>query len=655
MSAERPWIEANQARLLAGMAELRELLARHANPDADPDGAAAERARVEEQMAIAAMPSPAALDAVAESFGLSAFERRLLLLCAAAELDAEMGRLCATAQGQAGRGLPTFSLALAALPDPQWHALAPSSPLRFWRLIEVLPGDTLAASPLRIDERVLHHLVGLNGLDERVRPLIHACEPARVPPVSHRAIVDRLVSLWLAEGVGPESAVAELCGEDDDACRAIAANACAAAGMPLFLVYAADLPTSLAELDLLARLWEREAAFRGCTLLIDAHDDDRDALRSAALFAERLHCLVAVSARQLVPLRARVAISIDVPPPASSELADVWADALGDARHRLDGQVGDVVTQFRLDSDRIRAASKQVRLTLAAGGKLAPRLLWDACRVQARPRLDALAQRIEARATWDDLILPTAQKEILRQIQANVAQRATVYETWGFAERGGRGLGISAVFAGASGTGKTMAAEVLALELGLDLYRIDLSQVVSKYIGETEKNLARVFSAADGGGAVLLFDEADALFGKRSEVKDSHDRYANIEVSYLLQRMEAYRGLAILTTNRKSAIDPAFLRRLRFIVQFPFPDSTQRAEIWRRVFPTRTPTEGLDADRLAQLDVAGGHIRNIALNAAFLAAAAGEPVRMAHVRRAAQAEYAKLEKPITEAELAGWR
>ena len=199
-----------------------------------------------------------------------------------------------------------------------------------------------------------------------------------------------------------------------------------------------------------------------------------------------------------------------------------------------------------------------------------------------------------------------------------------------------------------------MAAEVLAGELSLDLYRIDLSSVVSKYIGETEKNLRRVFDAADTGGAILLFDEADALFGKRSDVKDSHDRYANIEVSYLLQRMEAYRGLAILTTNMRSALDAAFLRRLRFIVQFPFPDAIQRAQIWRQVFPKNAPTCGLNPDRLAQLNVAGGNIRNMALTAAFIAADRNEPVGMSHVLLAARSEYAKLEKPLTESEIAEW-
>jgi SpoVK/Ycf46/Vps4 family AAA+-type ATPase len=268
--------------------------------------------------------------------------------------------------------------------------------------------------------------------------------------------------------------------------------------------------------------------------------------------------------------------------------------------------------------------------------------------------LDELAQRIPPNATWEDLVLPPAQAEMLREIAAHLRQRATVYQTWGFAAKNTRGLGISALFAGGSGTGKTLAAEVLAQELHLDLYRIDLSSVVSKYIGETEKNLRRVFDAAEESGVILLFDEADALFGKRSEVKDSHDRYANIEVSYLLQRMESYPGLAIMTTNLKSSIDTAFLRRIRFVVQFPFPDATQRAEIWRRVYPVNTPTDGLDTKKLAQLSVAGGNIRNIALNAAFLAADADEPVQMKHLLRAARTEYAKLEKSLTEAEIGGW-
>jgi SpoVK/Ycf46/Vps4 family AAA+-type ATPase len=227
--------------------------------------------------------------------------------------------------------------------------------------------------------------------------------------------------------------------------------------------------------------------------------------------------------------------------------------------------------------------------------------------------VDALAQRIEAIADWNDLVLPEAQLSVLREVATHVRQRERVYDDWGFAAKSARGLGISALFAGPPGTGKTTAAEVLARELKVDLYRVDLSGIVSKYIGETEKNLNRLFSAAEGTNVVLLFDEADALFGKRSEVKDSHDRYANIEISYLLQRMESYTGLAILTSNMKQAIDPSFLRRIRFVAHFPFPGTDAREAIWRGVFPARTPTADLDFARLAQLNVSGGNIRNIAL------------------------------------------
>jgi SpoVK/Ycf46/Vps4 family AAA+-type ATPase len=228
-----------------------------------------------------------------------------------------------------------------------------------------------------------------------------------------------------------------------------------------------------------------------------------------------------------------------------------------------------------------------------------------------------------------------------------------VYESWGFGARLPRGRGISALFSGPSGTGKTMAAEVLAKHLKIDLYRIDLAGVVSKYIGETEKNLRNVFEAAEQTGAILFFDEADALFGKRSEVKDSHDRYANIEVNYLLQRMEDYRGLAILCTNRRAALDRAFLRRLRFVVEFPFPDWSHRRLIWQKVFPSEAPVGALDFEALSRMEISGGNIRNVALNAAFLAAGEKSQIGMDHVLHAARREYAKIDKLLTEAEFGG--
>jgi SpoVK/Ycf46/Vps4 family AAA+-type ATPase len=333
----------------------------------------------------------------------------------------------------------------------------------------------------------------------------------------------------------------------------------------------------------------------------------------------------------------------------------LWQRALGSKPGTVNGGYLALVSQFDLGMSAIHAAAREALGRQALyGDQSKADDLWAACRSQARPALANLAQPIEPRATWKDLVLPASKVETLRQIAVQVRQRYKVYEEWGFAAKSARGLGISTLFSGPSGTGKTMAAEVLANELQLDLFRIDLSSAVSKYIGETEKNLRRIFDAAEAGGAILLFDEADALFGRRSEVKDSHDRYANVEISYLLQRMEDYRGLAILTSNIKTALDTAFQRRIRFIVPFPFPDAKQRAEIWHKSFPNDTPRDGLNLNKLARLNVAGGHIRNIAMNAAFCAADDGGAVQMQHILSAARSEYAKMEKPLTEAEIRGW-
>jgi SpoVK/Ycf46/Vps4 family AAA+-type ATPase len=346
---------------------------------------------------------------------------------------------------------------------------------------------------------------------------------------------------------------------------------------------------------------------------------------------------------------------VEVRRPTVDEQLGLWNHALGPLASDLFAELAALVAQFPLDVDEIERAGRAVVADESprAGETLAARL-WRTCRAQARQPLHRLAQHIESSAEWRDLVLPDDSLRALREIATHVRQRAKVYGAWGFAARGPRGLGLSALFAGPSGTGKTLAAEVIARELNFDLFRIDLSQVVSKYIGETEKNLSAVFDAAEQAGAILLFDEADALFGKRSEVKDSHDRYANIEVSYLLQRMEAYRGLAILTTNQRAALDTAFSRRLRFVVSFPFPDADLRERIWERIFPAHTPTVGLDFAKLARLGVAGGNIRNIALNAAFLAADANEAVHMKHLLVAARGECVKIEKSLTSAEIGGW-
>jgi vesicle-fusing ATPase len=331
----------------------------------------------------------------------------------------------------------------------------------------------------------------------------------------------------------------------------------------------------------------------------------------------------------------------------------LWGEWLGTpVPADVETAVEEIAQHFRLGA---RAVAGIAREMVVSAGPDEPDVdvaaaLRRLCRERARVRLDGLAQRIAPEATWDDLVLPAGHLELLHDIARHVRHRTQVYERWGFAERESRGLGVTALFAGESGTGKTLAAEVLAADLGLDLYRIDLSATVSKYIGETEKNIRRLFDAAEASGAVLLFDEADALFGKRGEVKDGHDRYANLEVAYLLQRMESYHGLAILTTNMRSHIDRAFLRRLRFVIQFPFPDRDQRADIWRRVFPAAAPLHGIDPDALARMTVPGGSIRSIALSAAFAAAEDGTPVTVDHVMRAARVEYAKSERSLTDAE-----
>jgi hypothetical protein len=657
------WAEANQRHLLAALAGVRRALARHAArstdgpapaDDADDPGISPEAA--------AAMSAPPALARLCTTFRLSPFERDVMLLCAGVELDATFPALCASSHGDSTRAYPTFSLALAALPGAHWSALTPDAPLRHWRLVEVASGGSLTTSALRIEERVLHFLAGVEHLDERLAGLVERLGPTDDPVPSQRTLVERLVTVWSRTLATADVPVVQLCGDETAGKRAVAAAACRALGLQLGVMSGHVVPAVPVEMETLIRLWEREAALSATALMLDCdHLDPADVARAVGItrLISRLRAPLIFTGRDRRSIPDRSVVTFDVQKPSVSEQLGLWRAALGPGAAGLNGRLDAIVAQFRLSTPSIRAACAEAVGRLGTGGGAAhagpaaagppqPDLLWDACRTQVRSRLDDLAQRIEPAATWDDLVLSDAQRQILGEMAVHVRQRTTVYEHWGFAAKGARGLGISALFAGPSGTGKTMAAEVLANDLRLDLYRIDLSQVVSKYIGETEKNLRRVFDAAEDGGAILLFDEADALFGKRGEVKDSHDRYANIEVSYLLQRIETYRGLAILTTNMKSALDQAFLRRLRFIIHFPFPDFTDRAAIWRRIFPTRTPTEGLEPERLARLDLAGGNIRNVALHAAFLAAEAGQPVAMAHVVRAARAEYAKLEKPFAE-------
>jgi hypothetical protein len=618
------WSGANQAYLASALAEVRAAVA--GGPAAEPPEWTDE--------------GEPALESLVRAARLSQFERGTLLLCAGVELDAAFAEVC---------GQPTFGVALAALPEAHWSALAPAAPLRHWRMVELGQGS-LTSAPLKIDERILHYLVGIHFLDQRLEGIVGPPVPPSDLPPSHRLVADSVAETWLREEAATPI---ELLGPDAGAKAAVAAAACARLGIGLRTLSASAIPAAAVEQEGLRRLWTREVLLDSPALLVDCEGVESGETGDAAVaFVEQIRVPVLVATAEPLRRLRRPVVRFDVGRPTAAEQRTIWAETFASEGVPLNGSLDALVAQFDLGTRALEGARLQAAARHA--GEPPATRLWDACRAQARARLDDLAQRIEPTADWDDLVLPESQRDLLRVVAAHARHRVQVYERWGFAARSTRGLGISALFVGASGTGKTMAAEVLARELRLDLYRIDLSSVVSKYIGETEKNLRRVFDAAEESGAILLFDEADALFGKRTEVKDSHDRYANIEVSYLLQRMEAYRGLAILTTNFRTALDDAFLRRLRFIVDFPFPTAAHRAEIWRRIFPEATPTAGLDVDRLARLSLPGGNVRNIAMNAAFFAAEAGSPVDMSHLLRAARAEYAKLEKPLAGTEIGGW-
>jgi len=593
-----------------------------------------------------------ALTLLSQRLGLSEFERQTLLLCAAMEFDTRTGALCARAQGDAGKPYPTFGLAMALFDEPAWDALSPERPLRYWRLLEInQPGtQPLIAAALKVDERIVNYLKGANYLDDRLAPLV-SFVPAGADdlPPSHQHIAAALMRRLNAAAASGSLPVVQLLGTDGASKSLIARHVATELGLGLYRMTADAVPTAIPDQDTFQRLWQRESALLPLALHIDAVDADRVGAHGAAIqrLLGRLGGVVMLDVREPWPSLGRDSLPVDVAKPTSAEQKATWIEALGaDAAAHAERPA----THFNFGVSTIRRLAADALVATANDRAGLAEVLWANCLGRARPTLDQLAQLVDAKARWDDLQLPVAEKAQLRQIADQVEQRRTVYDDWGFRERMNRGLGISVLFAGESGTGKTMAAEVIANELGLLLYRIDLSAVVNKYIGETEKNLRRLFDAAEDGGAILLFDEADALFGKRSEVKDSHDRYSNIEVNYLLQRMEAFRGLAILATNMKSALDSAFLRRLRFIVKFPFPGQAERKAIWQKALPSGVETGALDFDRLARLNLSGGSIHSIALNAAFLAARAGMPVTMQMMLDAARSEFRKLEKPVNESE-----
>jgi ATPase family associated with various cellular activities (AAA) len=611
-------------------------------------------------LSAAEMEPPPALLMLREMFGMTQFEQDVLFLCAAMELDTRISGFCNQIQDDRNCPYPTFALALSLFDNPVRNVISPERPLRYWRLLEIHQSGVqpLITSPLRIDERIVNYIQGMNYLDDRLQSLLvplaarDASASKEIPlPPSQQAIVDTILEQLNAVGSSQWFPIIQVVGPDVASKQMVAQQVTRTWQMPLYRMLVELLPNHAADLETLTRLWQRESRMMPVALYLDIQALGGGAPKDETLAALRQFLgscdgLFFLDVREQGLAIDQEMLTVEVAKPTALEQRQAWSEALG-----IDAQESPALlsNQFSLNLGEIWSIAQSVLVQkIEKKDSETPLKLWNACLVRTRPRLDTLAQRLDAKAQWEDIVLPSEELGMLHQIAAQVRHRSTVYDDWGFRRRMNRGLGVSVLFAGESGTGKTMAAEVIANELRLNLYRIDLSTVVSKYIGETEKNLHKLFDAAEDGGAILFFDEADSLFGKRSEVKDSHDRYANIEVNYLLQRIESFGGLAILATNLKSSIDLAFLRRLRFVINFPFPSVESQKQLWQKIFPPKTPIMELDYEHLGKLNLTGGSIHSIAVNAAFLAVQNQEKVEISHILTIARKEFRKLERSIYE-------
>lgn len=639
---------------------------------------AAQQVLIQEaQQSALACGGPPALDILGRLFRLESFERDVLLLALAPSVDPSFERLYGYVLDDATQKFPTITLAIQVFGNhhgdtvPAWHRwphFAPDAPLQRFRLLHVDASSSwhLAGQPLRITRRMADYLLGVNHLDEQLSFLARQISGQGALGRDQEETVDlleRRLQNWNDRGHMP---AIQLTGDANAGHKAIARELCERVGISLYAIDIGMLSAMGADRQAYFRLLERESLLLPCAYFLDCMEYDaanRVELSRVVELLNHVQAFTIIAAREPVQSERRL-ISIHLSGTEAASQSSVWkADlaALINARHlqdqsgTIDAMLARLVQQFRFSPQQIHRVVQEACDAAGLRDPEAPVLesrdLWLTARAHASRSMDGLAEKIVARRSLSELVLPVEQLQQIQELASQVEQRSQVYEQWGFGEKLNRGRGIAALFAGPSGTGKTMAAEALAHHLDLDLYRIDLASVISKYIGETEKNLRRLFEAAEAGGAILFFDEADALFGKRSEVRDSHDRYANIEINYLLQRMEDYRGLAILATNRKSLLDQAFLRRLRFLVDFPFPSPADRSRIWQGAFPAQADVGPLDYTALAKLEISGGNISNIALNAAFLAAAQGSRINMDHVFTAARREYVKIDKLIVESEL----
>jgi adenylate kinase family enzyme len=582
----------------------------------------------------------------AQRLGLDALDAAVLAVCAAPELHPRYGRLYAYLQDDVTKRLPSPRLVASLLSGDQVDArdvldcFAPTRRLMRVGALRLLTADDavpLADRSVKLADRLAAFLLGAGpGLSETSAPVTLRRVPVDRRLAGRADVVDEVARSLAAETRLPLI----VCGPD------AATILATAAGTPLVLLDVRDLerPGALADASLACALEHALLCFDG---LGDLTPTERARLLDRIEARADRSVLLARTRSEAQALGERPALLVDVPFPSFAERRETWEGLTGE-------QAIDVAAKFRLSVEQIRAAAEVSRI--AAGGRGLARPEPDDLDLGARhassSKLGDLATRLVPGYRWDDLVLPERQRDLLHSIQAYLRHRDRVLSEWGYEQTVARTQGMKVLFAGESGTGKTMAAQVLAAELGLELFRVDLATVVSKYIGETEKHLERIFTAADGSNAILFFDEADALFGKRSEVSDAHDRYANIEVAYLLQRMEAYPGAVILATNFKRNIDDAFIRRLDFVVDFPFPEIADRKRIWRLVLPAQAPVaDDLDLDFLAtQFKLSGGGIRNCSLAAAFRAADEGSAIGMRHLVRAVAQEYGKQGRLTLEAD-----
>ncbi|BCW71112.1 ATP-binding protein [Arthrobacter sp. NicSoilB8] len=579
------------------------------------------------------------------NFGLLPLDIDLLLVALAADLDPRFEQLFGYLNDDVTRRRPSVAVALALCGTPlsaaDGRARLLSGPLITGGLLVVEDAERpLPGRALRVPDRVVGHLLG----DDTAEPALQAVLTER-PAVSwgdaaplSRALGAGVLLVYLREPATGSGRVL--------AAEALRARGCDGVYVDLVRLAAERDPLQLAELAV------REARLRGAGLVAGplAAVADRPAVLEA-LHAEPQPVLLIGDAAWDPAWTSRPPLLVEVPVSTSAERSDLWQTALGP----LNGvDVEAATSAFRLRPEQVAraAGSAQVQAALTADGRITASHLSAGARAENGSALDRLARRVEPVVGWDDLVLPDTVLLALKEVALRAKHREKVLGDWAMRPGAGRGHGVAALFAGDSGTGKTMSAEVVARALGLDLYVVDLATVVDKYVGETEKNLERIFTAAAGVNGVLLFDEADAVFGRRSEVKDAHDRYANIESAYLLQRMETFDGLAVLATNLRANIDEAFTRRLDVVVDFPLPDAAHRSVLWDRCL-------GRTIDRAADIDLAflgqafelaGGAIRSAAVTGAYLAADDGGVLTMAHLVTAVQREYRKLGRLTLESE-----